>query len=192
MNTALHYFAFSVSLAVTFFLTSCNVNYDMVMFQAAGTKPTAKTPIPKIGIDTNVSARIMGGNMKSKKPYDIHASYTDTTITIASVEFTKVLVTYADGSVDPGIAALRLPKRFDHTYMEEPQFLTEGTMVINKSRSIHAEFPRTISRDEPFTLQIEGHFTKDNGAIIPFKIKEKFNISRDTGTQTWVDFVSGC
>lgn len=49
---------------------------------------------------------------------------------------------------------------------------------------------RTISRDEPFTLQIEGGFTKDDGTIIPFTIKAKYDISRDKRTESRVDFVS--
>jgi hypothetical protein len=65
-------------------------------------------------------------------------------------------------------------------------------VVIAKSRIIPAEFPGTISRDEAFTLQIEGKFSKDDGSIIPFKTKEKNGISRDKGTTSWADCVSGC
>lgn len=182
----------SILLATALVLPSCNVNYDMVTFQAAGTMPASKTPVPTVGIDTHVSAGMMGGDIKSKKPYDIYAFYTDSTLSIASAEFTKVTVTYADGTVDPGIAALKLPKRFQHHYNEDLQFQTEGTSTINKYRRIEAEFAKTVSRDEAFTLQIEGTFTKDNGTIIPFKIKEKFKVSREKGKESWVDYVSGC
>ncbi len=181
----------SILLATALLLPSCNAKYDMVTFNAAGTMPATKAPVPSVEIDTNVSAGMMGGDIKSKKPYDIHAFYTDSTLTIASAEFTKVTVTYADGTLDPGIAALKLPMSFPHRYSEEEQFVTDGTSTINKSRRIQAEFPKTITRDEAFTLLIEGKFTKDNGTIIPFKIKEKYNISHEKGTESWVDYVSG-
>jgi hypothetical protein len=180
-----------ILLAAALVLPSCNANYDMVTFNAAGTMPATKAPVPSVEIDTNVSAGMMGGNIKSKKPYDIHAFYTDSTLTIASAEFTKVTVTYADGTLDPAIAALKLPLRVQHYYNEETRFVTDGTSVTDKSRRIQAEFPKTITRDEAFTLLIEGKFTKDNGTIIPFKIKEKYTLSHEKGTESWVDYVSG-
>ncbi len=186
------YATLSILLATALLLPSCNVKYDMVTFKAAGITPATKAPVPSVGIDTNASAGMMGGAVKSNKPYDIHAFYTDSTLTIASAEFTKVTVTYADGTVDPGIAALKLPMRVHHKYNEETQFVTGGTSGIDKSRRIQAEFPKTISRDEAFTLQVEGKFTKDDGTIIPFKIREKYEISRDKRTESWADFVSGC
>jgi hypothetical protein len=67
-----------------------------------------------------------------------------------------------------------------------------GAVVVTKSRIIHAEFPGTVTRDEPFTLLIQGKFTKDDGTVIPFNIKEKYDISRENRTESWVDFVSGC
>jgi hypothetical protein len=182
----------AILFATALLLTSCNVKYDMVTFNAAGIMPAATTPVPNVAIDTNVSAGMMGGDIKSKKPYDIHAFYTDSTLSIASAEFTKVTVTYADGTVDPRIAALKFPMSFPHHYSEQEQFLTDGTSTINKSRRIQAEFPATVTRDEAFTLLIEGKFTKDNGTIIPFKIKEKFTVSHEKRIESWADFVSGC
>jgi hypothetical protein len=35
-------------------------------------------------------------------------------------------------------------------------------------------------------------FTKDDGTIIPFNIKEKYDITREKRSESWVDFVSGC
>ena len=54
-----------------------------------------------------------------------------------------------------------------------------GAVVVKKSRIIQAELPGTITRDEAFTLLIEGKFTKEDGTIMPFRIKEKYDISRD-------------
>lgn len=193
MNFHTVFAASSILLAATFLVSSCNYNYDTVSFDAVGKMPDAKTPVPKIEIDTNMSvSTLMGGSVKSKKPYDILAYYMDDTFTFASAEFTTVTVTYADGTNDPGAAALKLPMRFQQTPHESHNSMDGGVVLVNKSRIIKAEFPGTIKRDEAFTLHIEGQFTKDNGTVIPFKIKEKYDISRDKRTESWVDFVSGC
>lgn len=192
MNTHKHSALRSILLATALFLPSCNVKYDMVTFKAVGIMPAATTPVPKIEIDTNVTAGMTGGDVKSNKPYDIQAHYMDDTFTFASAEFTTVTVTYADGTVDPGIAALKLPMRFQNRVHESPNSMAGGAVVVTKSRIISAEFPGTISRDEAFTLLIEGKFTKDDGTIIPFTIKEKYDVSRDKRTESWADFVSGC
>jgi hypothetical protein len=182
----------SILLAAALLLPSCNVKYDMVSFDAAGIMPAVKTPIPKIEIDTNVSAGMMGGDVKSNKPYDILAHYMDDTFTFASAEFTAVTVTYADGTIDPGAAALKLPMSFQGRPYESHNSMAGGVVVVNKSRIIQAELPGTITRDEAFTLLIEGKLTKDDGTVIPFRIKEKYNFSRDKRTESWADFVSGC
>lgn len=191
--TNIHPAAQSILLATTLLLPSCNYKYDTVSFGGVGKAPAAKTPVPKIEIDTNMSVGTMlGGSVKSRKPYDILAHYMDDTITFASAEFTKVTVTYADGTVDPGAAALKLPMRFQHRVYESHNSMAGGAVVVNKSRIIQAEFPGTISRDEPFMLLIEGRFTKENGTIIPFTFNEKYDVSRDKRTESWADFVSGC
>lgn len=182
----------SILLATALLVSSCNYRYDTVSFDAVGNMPAVQTPVPKIEIDTNISAGMAGGSVKSNKPYDIRAFYMDDTFTFASAEFTKVTVTYADGSVDPGAAALKLPMRFQGRLYESHNSMDGGAVVVTKSRIIQAEFPGTISRDEPFTLLIEGKFTKEDGAFIPFTIKEKYKVSRDKRTESWADFVSGC
>jgi hypothetical protein len=191
MNTHKHSVLRSILLATALFLPSCNVKYDMVTFKAVGIMPPATAPVPKIEIDTNVTAGMMGGDVKSNMPYDIQTHYMDDTFTFSSAEFTKVTVTYADGTVDPGIAALKLPIRFQNRVHESPNSMAGGVVVVTKSRIIPAEFPGTISRDEAFTLLIEGKFTKDDGTIIPFTIREKYDVSRDKRTESWADFVSG-
>jgi hypothetical protein len=182
----------SILIATALLLPSCDVRYDMVTFKAVGIMPAATTPVPKIEIDTNVTAGMMGGAVKSNKPYDIRTDYLDDTFTFASAEFTAVTVTYADGTNDPGAAALKLPMRFQNRLYESSNSMAGGVVVVKKSRIIQAVLPGTISRDEPFTLLIEGNFTKDNGTVIPFKIKEKYDISWDKRTESWVEFVSGC
>jgi len=185
--------ALSALLSTTMLVSSCNFHYDMVSFHGVDKIPAVKTPVPKIEIDTNTSvSTLLGGFVKSNKPYDIQAYYMDDKFTLASAEFATVTVTYADGTHDPGAAALKLPMRFQGSLHESYNSMDGGVVVVTKSRVIKAEFPGTINRDEPFTLQIEGTFTKENGKIIPFRIKRKYDISREKRTESWVDFVSGC
>ncbi|MCU0795053.1 MAG: hypothetical protein MUF31_03865 [Akkermansiaceae bacterium] len=179
-------------LAPALLLNSCNVRYDTVSFHEEADLQDAKTPVPKIEIDTNITAGMFGGDVKSNKPYDIQAYYMDDTFTFASAEFTSLTVMYADGTEDPAAAAIKLPQVFQHRIHETFNSMDGGAVVVTKSRIVHAEFADIISRDEPFTLQIKGKFTKDDGTTIPFEIKRKYDISREKGIQSWTDFVSGC
>lgn len=129
-------------LAGMFLVPSCTYNYDTVSFDAVGKMPAAKTPVPKVEIDTNMSVgSLLGGSIKSKKPYDIRAHYMDDTFTFASAEFTTVQVTYADGTVDPGVTALKFPMLFQHRVYESHNSMDGGVVVVTKSRIIQAEFP---------------------------------------------------
>ncbi|MFM2170965.1 MAG: hypothetical protein RI957_1194 [Verrucomicrobiota bacterium] len=175
-----------------FLLASCNVKYDTVSFQSAGKTTGGTTPVPNVEIDTNISAGMFGGAVKSNQPYDIRAYYTDDTFTFASAEYTKVTVTYADGSTDPGIAAIKLPVSSKAEAYESHNSMAGGAIVVHKSRILRASFTDVVSRNEAFTLEIEGKFTKDDGSVIPFTIKEKYDISHQKGSESWVDFVSGC
>ena len=128
----------------------------------------------------------------SKKPYNVLALYVDYTFAIATAEFTKVTVTYADGTVDSGIAALKLPMCVPLSVYEVRNKNSGGSGGIADSRRLEAKFPGIINRDQPFTLLIEGKFTKDNGTIIPFKINERYNMSRDKRNETMVDYINNC
>jgi hypothetical protein len=185
-------YALPFMLATALMLPSCNVKHDTVSFTSAGTMPAVKTPVPRIEIDTNISAGMVGGAVKSNKPYDIRAYYMDDTFTFASAEFTEVTVTYADGTTDPGASALKLPIIATGRPYESHNSVAGGAVVVNKSRMLQAELNGAITRDEDFTLEIQGKFTKDDGTIIPFAIKEKYTMSHDKRTESWADFVSGC
>lgn len=183
----------SILSAVGLLLPSCSYKYDRVVFKAVGNKPVTKQPVPEIVIDTNDSGGDWGGLVKSTKPYDIFALYyMDKAPPVASVEFTKVKVTYADGTVDPGANALNLPMRSKSYAYEGAYRETDGSVVTSKFRRIEAEIPGAITRDEPFTLLIEGKFTKDDGTVIPFTIKEKYDMTRDQRTETFVDYLNNC
>jgi hypothetical protein len=92
---------------------------------------------------------------------------------------TKFTVTYADGTVDPGTKALKLPMRIKTFVYLGPDRNPDGSINHSKDRRIEKEMIGVVSRDEPFTLQIEGRFTKYSGTTIPFKIKTKYNMQWD-------------
>jgi hypothetical protein len=196
MNTHTHRAARSVLLVTTLLLSSCNFKYDTVLFTAVDKKPVtktpaAKTPVPKVEIDTNITVpNLLGGSVKSKKPYHIRAYYIDDTFTFVAAEITTVTVTYADGTQAPKVAALKMPMHFPAQPYESYNSTSEG-VVKTTERIIKAEFPRVITRDEPFTLLIKGQFTQKNGTTIPFTIMEKYDISRDKRTEKWADFMGG-
>jgi hypothetical protein len=182
----------TIWIVAALLLPSCSYHYDRVTFDQVGRTPAGKRTIPDVAIDTNDTLGSWGGVVKSIKPYNVLALYVDYTFGIASAEFTKVTVTYADGSVDPGIAALKLPMRVGLSVYEVRKPTSSGTEVVADSRRLEARFPGVITRDEPFSLLIEGKFIKDNGAVIPFKIKEKYNMSRDKRKEGWVEFLNNC
>lgn len=178
---------------ISFLLPSCVFFHDTVAFHSLGKMPAVKTPVPKVEIDTKITVgSMMGGSVKSHKPYDIRVYYMDDTFTFATIEISALTVTYADGSNDPGAALLKLPMRYQATVYESHNSMAGGVVVVNKSRILDAHLSDTIQRDEPFTLSIKGQFIKDDGTIIPFTITEKYDMTRDKRTESWADFVSGC
>jgi hypothetical protein len=134
----------------------------------------------------------IGGSIKSRRPYSIGIDHADESFTIAAVEFSKVIVSYNDGSTDPGAAALKLPLRHNarhHVSINSggppPKYTTETPM-----RLISGNIPDVISRDEPLTLLIEGRFIKDNGRTIPFMIRESYKPEIDKSTKSWAEVIS--
>gem|GEM_PF-4213476 len=145
---------------ISFLLPSCVFFHDTVAFNALGKMPAVKTPVPKVEIDTNITvASLMGGSVKSRKPYDILVYYMDHTFTFATMEITTLTVTYADGFNDPSSVSLKVPMRFQSTVYESYNSMAGGAVVVNKSRILDAHLSDTIQRDEPFTLSIKGRFT---------------------------------
>jgi hypothetical protein len=64
----------------------------------------------------------------------------DDTFTFAAAGFTTVTVTYADGTIDPGVAALKPPMRVQARPHESHNSTSDG-VVVTKSRMIQTEFP---------------------------------------------------
>ncbi|MFN0130084.1 MAG: hypothetical protein ACKV19_25755 [Verrucomicrobiales bacterium] len=178
-------------MATTLLVSSCSFKHDTVSFGAAGKMPVSKTPVPKVEIETNtVVPSLLGGSVKSKKPYPLDVYYMDEASMFSSMEFSTLTVTYADGTNDPRVAALKVPMRIETRLYESYNSTSEG-VVKNTGRIIQARFPGVISRDESFTLFIKGRFTKHDGTTIPFTINQGYDISRDQRTEKWAEFMAG-
>lgn len=163
-------------------LSSCITRYDRAEFDPVRDRNYAQTGIPGTHIDTNETSG-WNGIIRSTKPYDIWVHYPgahpETAANIESVVFTKFTVTYADGTVDPGTKALKLPMSIKTFVYQGSDRNPDGSINHSKDRRIEKEMTGVVSRDEPFTLQIEGRFTKYSGTAMPFKIKIKYNMRWD-------------
>ena len=190
---------FSVPRLAASLLVACGLvgcapyKFNTVNFELASPIPPATDPAPKTFINTNTSITgPFGGSVKSKKPYSIHIDHADVSFTVAAFEFTKVVVTYHDGTVDPGSAAIKLPLRMnarDHVAVNSVSN-PENPIVRTKMRIISGSIPNVISRDEPLAILIEGHFIKDDGGTIPFTIRESYKPEFDNSTKPWAEVVS--
>lgn len=183
----------SCLLATGFLVSSCDYRYDTVNFKTSAPTAPNTGPVPRIYIETNMSVSGMaGGTVRTSKPYSIKTHHLDDTFTFAAAEYSAVTVTYADGTEDPGTAALKLPKRIGAEDYEVVNSTTGGVIVTTNYRIIKGKFPGTVGRDEPFTLHMEGKVIKDDGSTIPFTIRQRYDVVRDKRTQTWAEFVSDC
>ncbi len=181
-----------ILLSASFLVSSCkgvgDYKFDTVTFVISKPIPPAAGPQPGIHIDTNTKvSSITGGTVKSTKPYAIAVDFTDDTFTYAEAEFTKVTVTYADGTNDPGAAALKLPISIPARRYETTNSMAGGRIVKTKLRVISGKIPGSITRDKPLTLRIEGNLIKDDGTKIPFAIKQNYTVTIDKTTKPWGD-----
>lgn len=94
-------------------------------------------------------------------------------------------VTYADGTEDPGAAAIKLPLRFKARSSEAINSVTGGRIVKTRLRTISGRIPGTITRDMPFKLRLEGKLVKDDGSEIPFAIEREYDVVTDKSTKPW-------
>jgi len=129
---------------------------------------------PGIWINTNISHNLFPKTIESSKPYSIGIDKTDTSFTYSSVAFTKVQVTYDDGSVETNIPSLPMViKAREHTSTNS---VSGGQIVQTKMRLISGSIPDVITRDQSFTLELEGHFNLDDGSKVPFKIDQHYDV----------------
>lgn len=130
---------------------------------------------PGIRIDTNTELRgLWGGTVKSSKPYTIGFDSTDNAGDLASLQFTRIEVTYADGRIEPAAAALQLPMTINAREVQTVNSGSGGAIIRSTVRILSGEIRGVITRDEPFRLVIEGRFIKTDGTDVPFTIDQRW------------------
>jgi hypothetical protein len=176
-------------LTVCFLATSCkhggDYQFDTVTFRVSEADPPLGSA-PNVHIDTNLTVSGMwGGTVRTSKPYSIGLEYTDETFTCAAAEIARVSVTYADGTTDPGAAALTLPVRFPSRTYECTNSVAGGRIVKTNLRVISGKIPGAVTRDQPFALRVEGKLIRDDSTSIPFAVQCKYEVVTNKTTKPW-------
>ncbi|MCD8535008.1 MAG: hypothetical protein LR011_09560 [Verrucomicrobia bacterium] len=164
---------------------------DTVMFvEAAATVPAAG-PQPAVSIDTHMKMTgVFGGTIRTRAPYSIRIDYSDTGFLYTEAEFTKLGVTYDDGTEDPEAAARKLPIHIAARPYETINSMAGGNIVKTKLQVISGKIAGVISRDQPFTLQLEGNLIRNDGSKVPFAIHHQYDVVRDKSTRPWSEVMS--
>ena len=161
---------------------------DTVRFVLSNHGSSGTQPAPGIWIDTNMKLRgFLGGTVKSSKPYGIAFDYTDNTFTFKTLEFSTVRLTYDDGMVEPSVKGLALPLRISVRKYETVNSVSGGGTVKAMTHILSGKIPGIVHRDEPFTLQIMGHFTKEDGTKVAFTIDQHYEIEKESTTRAAAD-----
>jgi hypothetical protein len=157
---------------------------DTVTFKPSNPKP-AVGPAPGVWIDTNLEvSSLSGGTVKSNSPYQLAFDYTDNDGSFQNIEFTSVTITYDDGTVETATTKLTLPLRIAARQYETVNSVSGGRVVKGTVSIISNKIPNVVTRNESFTLEMDGHFTKLDGSKVPFAIKQHFDVEIESSTKS--------
>lgn len=144
--------------------------------------------IPNIWIDTNLKlSSLSGGTLTSSLPCAVKIDYTDNSFKFKDAVFTSVKITYVDGTIAPSTKAVKMPLRIAAREYETVNSVAGGRIVKSKAWIISGTIPNVITRAEPFRLQIEGYFTKDDSNRIPFAMEQHFDIKTENTVRSAED-----
>ena len=158
--------------------------YQIDTFAFMPTQPVAAAaqPQPSVWIDTNIRlSSLSGGTVTSRLPCAAKLDYTDNSKSMEAAVLTQVQLTYDDGVAEPSLQTLKLPLKIKAREYEVVNSMAGGEIVKSKVRVVSGEVPNLITRDQPFTLQIAGHFVKLDGQEVAFTIEQHFDIQREKG-----------
>jgi hypothetical protein len=179
------------SLIMMAFTASWTYKIDTVSFSETAQQQATDGPAPRIWIDTHIELKGMfGGTITSRAPFDITFHFGDEDQNFASVEFTQVTITYDDGTVDKAVDKLRLPIRAVARQHESYNSMAGGKVVKRTYMLIMGSISGVITRDQPFTLKLKGHFIDQDGTKVPFEIEKHYDVEREQGTQSWSEVMS--
>jgi hypothetical protein len=162
--------------------------FDTVSFSPTSPPPPSSGPVPGVWVNTNMEVDgLWGGTVKTSKPYGLGIGYTDNASSFASAVITSVKVVYDDGTEEAGAKRLKLPIVIPARETESVNSMSGGRIMKSKVRVISTKIPGFIYHDEPFTLEIDGHFNGKTGGKTPFTINQHYEMKKDTGTRVLQD-----
>jgi hypothetical protein len=144
--------------------------------------------VPGVWIDTNIAiSGLGGGTVTSSKPYGLGVDYTDNAGTQARLTFTSIEVVYDDGEREAGVDRLKMPWSVKARPYETVNSMSGGRIVRATVSLLSGQLQGVITRDEPFRLLIEGHFTRKDGEVEPFVIDQRWDVEVERGTKPAVE-----
>ncbi len=174
-------------------ITSCipsgppSGTYTINTFEFVQSRPPQNVgeAIPNIWIDTNMKlSSLSGGTMTSSLPCAVKIDYTDNSFAFKSAVITSVKIIYDDDMIDPSTKEVNLPLRIAAREYETVNSVAGGRIVKSKAWIISGTVPNVITRAEPFRLQIDGYFAKDENNKSPFTIDQHFDIKTENAVKS--------
>ncbi len=122
--------------------------------------------------------------MTSSLPCAVKLDYTDNSFAFKNAVITSVKITYDDDTVDSSTQAVKLPVRIAAREYELVNSVAGGRIVHSKAWIISGTIPNVVTRAEPFRLQIDGYFTKEDESRIPIAIDQHFDIKTQNSVRS--------
>lgn len=153
---------------------------NTIQFMPVGPPRQENESIPGIWIDTNTQLSGWGGGtLASSLPGSVMIDYTDSSHSVLDAVITDVRVRYEDAKVEADSEVPGLPLRIAAREYESVNSVTGGRIVKSKNWIVSGKIPDVITRAEPFRLQMEGYFSKDDGTRIPFTVDQRFDVKTE-------------
>lgn len=168
--------------------------FEVDVVRVTATQPVQKPakPVPGVWIDTNVEIEgLLSGTVKSSLPYAAAIDFTDEKPQFEAVEFTRIEVLYDDGKTDPNAKPPKLPLRIAGQEYEAVNSVAGGKVVRTKLWLLSGRIPGVVTRDEPFTLRIEGHFVEEDGSKRPFAFDQHYDVEREKAVTPALELYKG-
>ncbi len=122
--------------------------------------------------------------MTSSLPCAVKIDYTENSFAFKSAVITSVKIIYDDDMIDPSTKEVNLPLRIAAREYETVNSVAGGRIVKSKAWIISGTVPNVITRAEPFRLQIDGYFAKDENNKSPFTIDQHFDIKTENAVKS--------
>lgn len=157
---------------------------DTVTFTLAEPIKPVDAPRPGLYIDTNIKlSGMFGGTMESNKPYTLGIDFTDNGENLKSMTISSLVVTYQDGSTDPGPEAMKFPMVVHARDYETTNSMAGGKVVTETVSIISTRLEKVVHHAKPLNLKMKGFYTKQDGTQLPFSIDYNYNVEFKKGEE---------